>query len=242
MLILLNVLIAMMADTYSLMTSQRKGLYNYGIIRAVPAYKVSKHYGGLLIDVFPFSVIGFLLLPLYAMIKDKTRLIQLTKTVYMLLYTVVALMLSVYYLIANLLMMPFAYLKTCGHKISLLTKKRIGLANCLLYILIGLPLLIVAQATDLYTFLLVSFSTRKRYQSDDIFVITTAQFDEVHQILLEANEKWENVQVIDVVLLIRKAFYVEHNITVTLYGNDMQPPKGADSNSIENKLVGVDTA
>lgn len=37
-LVLINVVIAMMTDTYSLMTSVRKGLYNYNIIKATPSY------------------------------------------------------------------------------------------------------------------------------------------------------------------------------------------------------------
>ena len=55
----------------------------------------------------------------------------------------------------------------------------------------------------------------------------------VHKILLEANENWKNVQVIDIVLLIRKAFAVEHNITVTLYGNDMQSQKGDSLDAVK---------
>lgn len=37
-LVLINVVIAMMTDTYALMTSVRKGLYNYNIIKATPSY------------------------------------------------------------------------------------------------------------------------------------------------------------------------------------------------------------
>lgn len=144
LLILLNVLIAMMADTYSLMTTVRKGLYNSNIIRAIPAYKTTKYYGGLLILIPPFSILSFLLLPVYMCIQDKTKLAFLTKTVYMTLYSVVALVLSIYYIVANFIMMPFAYLKTTVHKINLLRMRKITGLACLQYVFAGLPLLIVS--------------------------------------------------------------------------------------------------
>ena len=71
LLVLLNVVIAMMADTYALMTSVRKGLYNYNIIKTAPAYKLDKYYGGLVLLSAPFSIISFFLIPFYCCIKDK---------------------------------------------------------------------------------------------------------------------------------------------------------------------------
>lgn len=73
-LILLNIVIALMSDTYQTMTSVRKGLYNYNIVQIEPSYKLDKYYGGLIIFNPPFSIISFLLLPFYLTIKDKKRL------------------------------------------------------------------------------------------------------------------------------------------------------------------------
>ena len=218
LLILINVLIAMMADTYALMSSQRKGLFNYGVIRAVPAYKLNKNYGGLLINIFPFSVITFLFMPFYIVIKDPATLASLTRGLTLAFYTFVILFLSVIYIAFNLILLPFAYLKAVGHKIVLLTKKRVSLSTCLLYILLGLPLLIVAQVTDYYTFLQVSYSTRKRYQSDEVFVISLNQFNMIHRVLLEAKEKEVDIKAVDLVTFLREAFHVTRNITVSLYG------------------------
>ena len=41
-LVLLNFVIAMMADTYTIMTSVRSGLYNYSIIESAPSIKPEK--------------------------------------------------------------------------------------------------------------------------------------------------------------------------------------------------------
>lgn len=75
MLILLNIVIAMMADTYVMMTSVRKGIYNYNIIKVAPTYKLDKYYGGLSMLTPPFCLIGtFCLLPYYLSVHDKKRL------------------------------------------------------------------------------------------------------------------------------------------------------------------------
>ena len=129
------------------------------------------------------------------------------------------LFLSVIYIASNLILLPFAYLKAIGHKIALLAKKRISLANCLFYVLVGLPLLIVAQVTDYYTFLRVSYSTRKRYQSDEVFAISLKQFNKIHRVLLEANGKHIDIKANDLVLFVREEiFQVQSNITVSIYG------------------------
>ena len=73
-LILLNVVIALMADTYSLMSGVRKGLYNYSIVKTVPAYKLDSYYGGLALLMPPFCLFTFFCMPYYLCVKDRKRL------------------------------------------------------------------------------------------------------------------------------------------------------------------------
>ena len=72
--ILLNVVIAMMADTYALLSSVRQGVFNYSILSIFPSYKLDKCYGGIISYCYPYSMFGFFLLPFYCCIKDKKRL------------------------------------------------------------------------------------------------------------------------------------------------------------------------
>lgn len=75
MLLLLNIVIAMMADTYAMMTSVRRGIYNYNVVRVSPAYRLDKNYGGLTLLFPPFCLIStFCLLPYYMCVKDTKRL------------------------------------------------------------------------------------------------------------------------------------------------------------------------
>lgn len=170
-LVLLNVVIAMMADTYALMTSVRKGLYNYNIIKSASSYQTDKYYGGLLLLTAPFSIIGFFLIPFYCCIKDKKRLERFNTRFYLFCHVCFYIPLSCIFVGLNLLMVPFAYLKTCIHKVNLFRQGIVSFVSCLAYVVIGLPILLYAQMTDLWAFFKASFSRKKEISQDDIFVI-----------------------------------------------------------------------
>ena len=148
--VLINVVIAMMTDTYRVMTDLRKGVYNYNIIRAAPAYKLDKYYGGLILTTNPFCILSFMLLPFYWFIKNKETLHSLNSRFYLVNYTLVAMPLGVIFFVVNLAMMPFAYLKTCVHKVNLARMGVIGVGSCFGYITTGLFMLLFAQFTDLW--------------------------------------------------------------------------------------------
>ena len=117
LLILVNIVIAMMADTYSNMTSFRKGLHNYNIVRLVPEYEVDRVYGVLHLT-FPFSLIAFFMLPYYLFAKDKKSMKLCTRRIFVAIYMIAELpILSATFMVMNVTMLPFAYLKTCWHKL-----------------------------------------------------------------------------------------------------------------------------
>ena len=72
--ILLNVVIAMMADTYGFMTNLRIGIYNHSVIKTAPSYASNKQYGALAFLPAPFAIISFFTIPYYLCVKDKERL------------------------------------------------------------------------------------------------------------------------------------------------------------------------
>ena len=70
-IVLLNFIIAILADTYSKLMSTSLGLYYDGIIQSIPSYAYDDRYGGLIIGVPPFSVLAVFLLPIYLLVKDE---------------------------------------------------------------------------------------------------------------------------------------------------------------------------
>ena len=117
LVILLNVVIAMMADTYGYMTSIRLGIYSHSVIKTWPAYNQDKHFGALAIMPAPFCALSFLTIPYYLCVKDKAQLEKFTTYFNMTYYFFVSIIISAVFLAINLVFLPFAYLKTCWLKI-----------------------------------------------------------------------------------------------------------------------------
>ena len=165
-LILLNVVIALMADTYSLMSGVRKGLYNYSIVKTVPSYKLDNYYGGMVCLMYPFNLFTFILTPYWICVSDRKRLKAFNDRVYDVAYFFVTIIISAVFIAFNLVMLPFAFLKNCVHKVNLLRHNKIECSTCFGYFLLGLPLLLIAQITDLWSFIVQSNNRRKIFQSD----------------------------------------------------------------------------
>jgi hypothetical protein len=65
LLMLLNLVIAIMADTFNQMVAYKKGLYYDGVIEAMPIFKHDKRYGALISTVPPFNILVVPLLPFF---------------------------------------------------------------------------------------------------------------------------------------------------------------------------------
>ena len=176
LILLVNVVIAIMTDTYAAMTSVRKGVYNYNVLRAVATYMPTKYYGGLGVLPSPANFLIFCFSPLFIFIKDKKRLERINGVVYTCIYTLWTMIISIFFIPFNLILLPFAYFKTCILKINLARKKRIPAQNCLSYILLGLPILLFAQLTDYWAFAKAMNIRRKPTSSNELTVINTQQF------------------------------------------------------------------
>ena len=176
LVILINVVVAMMSDTYGVMSSVKLGQYSHSVIKTAPAYKPDKHYGALAFTPAPFAVISFLTIPYYLCVKDKARLEKFTMSFNMTFYFFFSILTSTIFLAFNLILLPFAYLKTCVHKIYLARAKIINETDVLSFVLLGLFKGIAAQVTDLWAFLKISWSMKKQKRTDKTFVINRSTF------------------------------------------------------------------
>ena len=68
--VLLNFIIAILADTYSNLAGSRLGLYYDGLISKINIYEDDKFYGGLIVGIPPFNVLAILVAPVYIYVKD----------------------------------------------------------------------------------------------------------------------------------------------------------------------------
>lgn len=144
MILLLNMVVAMMTDTYAEMSMYKKGIYNYQIMKILPQYKVNQNYGGLIAWTHPLNLISVPLIPYYLYKRnDKQTLRKLTRFIMMVNYSLHQVICSVLFVALNLLMLPFAYMKTILAKIRLAQAGAIRVSDVVLYVIIGIPLLLL---------------------------------------------------------------------------------------------------
>ena len=222
LVVLLNVVIAMMADTYAVMTSVRRGIYNYNILLAAPAYKPDKYYSGLMQFVAPFNIIGTCLLPFYCCISDRKKLRVFNLSVNKIGYAMLLLPTCAVFLVVNLVLSPFAYIKTCAHKFKLLSKGIIKLQTALGYLLIGLPVLLLTQVTDLWDFVKASYDTQKiKHGAEFSFVISEQSFVQVKMLFEKIAAEVEStklpVSAFTLIGVLRQVFNLNEHIRSTIY-------------------------
>ena len=186
--VLLNVVIAMMADTYGYMTSLRIGIYNHSVIKTAPSYASNKHYGALAFLCAPFATFAFFTIPYYLCVKDKERLERFTTRFNKGIYAPLCFFTSIVFLVINLLLVPFAYVKTCWHKIKLARANLIPVKDVVSYVLFGLFRGIIVQVPDFWGFLKISWSTKKPINVGKTFTIDRSTFEMFYQLIKDLDQ------------------------------------------------------
>lgn len=149
MLLLLNLVIAIMSDTYSRFANVKLGLYSQGIIESMPSYKNDKRYGGLICMIPPFNLIAYILLPIYHC-KAKKNLISFNSKVCKSIYFPFCCFFTLVFLLVALILTPLAWLKIIFHKFLLAkrTGQKVYILYGVLYIFFGLPVLLLTAIVD----------------------------------------------------------------------------------------------
>ena len=111
---------------------------------------------------FAFSFLGFFLIPFLLTIEDDEVLQSINTCTFYIVYSMVLMVTMPVFVAVNLLLAPFAYLKTVVHKFKLHRhyKASSTLSSFLLYIVAGLPLLVCSQIMDIYYFTVHTFSDK----------------------------------------------------------------------------------
>lgn len=146
MVLMVNLLIAIMSDQYSLMSEVRTGLYWSQVIREMPKLQYDNHYGVLNILPFFFYWISLLVLPLLLCIKDRSKLKTINQVCFHIVYFPLSIIVLAIFMTVNAALIPAAYFKTILHKILLLKKFKSAShsKNLVIFIVLGLPFLLCA--------------------------------------------------------------------------------------------------
>ena len=142
-------------------------------------------------------MLATLMIPFYLCVKDEDRLKYVNDIFTKVIFAPVAIFLTVLFLAFSMLLLPFAYLSAIVKKIKVIMnfrgkvekKKARGAkkvmsktpwVDLLLFIILGLPMLVLAQLKDTFNFLLLSYRRDVREFGFDMHkevILTEEQFE-----------------------------------------------------------------
>ena len=155
MILIINLLIAIMSDTYARMSDLRIGLYWSTVIKEMPKYTYHRTYGILVMMPFVFSWIGLLAMPVLCCMKNRQKLARINEISFRICFGLLSIVVILTFIAVNIFLVPFAYVKTLVHKIMLYRHYRGSsqLRNVFIFALFGLIFLVGSQFKDLYFFM-----------------------------------------------------------------------------------------
>jgi hypothetical protein len=89
------------------------------VIEVIPSYKYKNFFGALIAACPPFNLLVLPFVPFFACTRKKRKLRRLNNNLVKFIFFPFALIYTAIFIIGNLLLMPFAYFKTCYDKIKL---------------------------------------------------------------------------------------------------------------------------
>jgi len=150
-ILILNLIIAILSNTYNMFDTKSTGLYLSKILNARDDMTFDKNYGAFLLVMAPLNVVVLPFVP-YALMKKPSENMNIMLTV--LQYSVFIVIVYIVFLCGSLILVPFAFLKSLAIKGQLFmradTIKEKGMAGAyfLGYAVLGLPLMMINTISD----------------------------------------------------------------------------------------------
>lgn len=230
-ILILNLIIAILSNTYNMFDSKATGLYLSKILIARDEMTFDENYGAFLLAMTPLNVIILPFVP-YGILAKPSPQMNIFMTI--LQYAVFIVIIYVMFLIGSILFFPFAYIKSCAIKFKIVlggsdTKDMgIKLAIFLTFVVLGVPSLSLNLISDFFYFWANNFRSNLK----KIIIEknkSTLSHDSVREIKMQCAKygetKIKSVYSVDMVKSFRQQFLVKENIQYLLFGQ-MIPEDG----------------
>jgi hypothetical protein len=154
-ILILNLIIAILSNTYNMFDSKATGLYLSKILIARDEMTFDENYGAFLLAMTPLNVIILPFVP-YGILAKPSPQMNIFMTI--LQYAVFIVIIYMMFLIGSVLFLPFAYIKSCAIKFKMVlsgsdTKDMgIKLAICIGFVILGIPSLSLNLISDFFYF------------------------------------------------------------------------------------------
>lgn len=118
MILMLNLVIAILSETYNRLARLKLGLYYDGLIATIPSMKYDKHFGCLVLLPPPLNLIYAPLVLVFVVIRHKGALRCLNRFFVYLAFLPQALVYLFIFCLCNFLLIIPAYIYACVHKMK----------------------------------------------------------------------------------------------------------------------------
>jgi hypothetical protein len=165
-ILVLNLIIAILSNTYQMFDTKSSGLYLSKILQSRDEMEFDDNYGAFLLTMTPLNCIVLPFVP-YALFNKPS--LELNKFIMVLQYSVFIVICYIAFLVGSILMIPFAYLRCVTtkaqhiNKAPTLIKKIIVASKVLLYIVFGIPILVLDSGSDFYYFWANNFRSNLKF-------------------------------------------------------------------------------
>jgi len=159
LVLLLNLVIAILSDTYSKFSAQSRGLFYDGMVSAISSYNYDKFYGGMIIATPPINLLVLPFLPIFWYSNDMRKIKRVNDIVCEVVFFPMAIVFLSFFTAVDILLAPFAYIYSLIHKIKLVfmpktyRSKRAIIADCFLFLFFGPAFILLNIPGDMYYFI-----------------------------------------------------------------------------------------
>lgn len=223
-ILILNLIIAILSNTYNMFDTKSTGLYLSKILNARDDMTFDENYGAFLLAMTPMNVVVLPFVPIALFSKPSTKM---NTFITILQYSVFIVIIYAVFMIGSVILIPFAYLKTLLIKLQgffkavTLKEKIVEGSICLGYIVTGMPLMFINIFSDFYYFWANNFRTNlkkiiiERKKSS----LTNDSIRQINDYCVKYNfQKIKSVFTTDSVKSFRQKFSVIPNIQYLLFG------------------------
>lgn len=162
-IMLLNFLIAILSNTYSMLNEVKNGLYLKNVIGLRQVYNYDKYYSSIVYMPPPFGILTFVMVPFIIYCKSK----KLNKIMLIIEYSMIGVSAIIIFVCCCLIMTPFAYLIILFDKLKKVPQRPflskldllLRIVDLIVFLFIGLPFLLFWTTIDSLNVALNLFST-----------------------------------------------------------------------------------
>lgn len=223
-ILILNLMIAILSNTYNMFDTKSTGLYLSKILQARDDMQFDENYGALLLTMAPMNCVVLPFVP-YALIAKPSP--RLNTFVMILQYSVFIIVVYFAFLICSCAMIPFAFLKTLLIKAQSIMRapsvleKLMTLWWVLCYMVMGIPNLVFGILTDFFYFWANNFRSNLK----KIIIVRKESTITNESIRFFTNfcskyneEKVRAIYCKDTVKTMRQKYLIKENIQYLLFG------------------------